>query len=138
VNIAFRIKEQAKIRPDKRAVVHGNSFYTFREFEERSNQMAHYFESIGINRGKRTLLFVKPCLDFSVITFALFKVGAIPVLIDPGMGIKNLLSSISQVKPQAMIAIDLVHWVRRIKRKTFSSVKVNVFLDDLFLNLKNF
>ncbi len=138
MNIAFRIKEQAKIRPDKRAVVHENSFYTFREFEERSNQMAHYFESIGINRGKRTLLFVKPCLDFSVITFALFKVGAIPVLIDPGMGMKNLLSSISQVKPFAMIAIDLVHWVRRVKRKTFSSVEVNVFLDDLFQGMEAF
>ena len=138
MNIAFRIKEQAKIRPDKRAVVHGDSFYTFREFEERSNQMAHYFESIGINRGKRTLLFVKPCLDFSVITFALFKVGAIPVLIDPGMGMKNLLNSIAQVQPHAMIAIDLVHWVRKIRRKTFSSVKVNVYLDDLARELKKF
>lgn len=138
MNIAFRIKEQASFRPDKPAVVFGNSFYSFREFEERSNQMANYFESIGINRGKRTLLFVKPCLDFSVITFALFKVGAIPVLIDPGMGLKNLLSSISQVQPFAMISIDLVHWVRRIKRSTFSSVKVNVFLDDLFSKLHQF
>lgn len=138
MNIALRIQEQAKLLPEKRAVVHGPSFYTFREFEERSNQMAHYFESIGINRGKRILLFVKPCLDFSVITFALFKVGAIPVLIDPGMGIKNLLSSIGQVKPYGMIAIDLVHWIRRIKRKPFSSVEVNVFLDELFSGMKDF
>lgn len=138
MNIALRIKEQASLLPDKRAVVHGNSFYTFREFEERSNQMANYFESIGIHRGKRTLLFVKPCLDFSVITFALFKVGAIPVLIDPGMGMKNLLNSISQVEPFALISIDLVHWVRRMKRSTFSSVKVNVFLDDLFSELRHF
>jgi len=138
VNISFRIREQAKIRPDKRAVVQGESFYTFREFEERSNQMANYFESIGINRGKRTLLFVKPCLDFSVITFALFKVGAIPVLIDPGMGIKNLLKSIGQVKPEAMIAIDLVHWIRRIKRGPFTSVKTNVFLGDLQRELQAF
>ncbi len=129
MNIAFRIKEQAKIRPDKPAVVHEKSFYTFREFEERSNQMANYFESIGITRGKRTLLFVKPCLDFSVITFALFKVGAIPVLIDPGMGIKNLLSSISQVKPTALISVGAVHWIRRFKRAPFSSVEVKVSLD---------
>lgn len=138
MNIALRIKEQAKIRPDKRAVVQGNTSYTFQEFEERSNQMAHYFESIGINRGKRTLLFVKPCLDFSVITFALFKVGAIPVLIDPGMGMKNLLNSIRQVSPHGMISMAVVHWVRRVRRKTFSSVKVSVFLDDLFSNLTKF
>lgn len=137
MNIAHRIKEQAGLRPEKKAVVHGNSFYTFRTFEERSNQMAHYFESIGISRGVRTLLFVKPCLDFSVITFALFKVGAIPVLIDPGMGMKNLLKSIHQVKPEAMIAIDLVHWVRRFKRKPFATVKRNVFLSE-FHDLSRF
>lgn len=129
MNIAYRIKEQAALRPEKKAVVHGDLFYTFREFEERSNQMAHYFESIGITRGKRTLLFVKPCLDFSVITFALFKVGAVPVLIDPGMGIRNLLKSIGQVRPHAMIAIDLVHWIRRVRRRPFSSIEVNVFMD---------
>jgi acyl-CoA synthetase (AMP-forming)/AMP-acid ligase II len=138
VNIALRIQEQAKLLPGKRAVVHGTEFYTFREFEERSNQMAHYFESIGINRGKRTLLFVKPCLDFSVITFALFKVGAIPVLIDPGMGMRNLLRSIAQVKPYAMISMDIVHWIRRINRRPFSSVEVNVFLGDLFRGMKEF
>ncbi len=138
MNIALRIQDQAKLLPGKRAVVHGNSFYTFREFEERSNQMAHYFESIGINRGKRTLLFVKPCLDFSVITFALFKVGAIPVLIDPGMGVKNLLNSIAQVRPYGLISIDLVHWIRRFKRRPFSSVEVNVFLDDLFSGMETF
>jgi acyl-CoA synthetase (AMP-forming)/AMP-acid ligase II len=138
VNIAVRIQEQAILLPEKKAVIHGHTFYTFREFEERSNQMAHYFESIGINRGKRTLLFVRPCLDFTVITFALFKIGAIPVLIDPGMGVKNLLHSIGQVKPHAMIAIDLVHWIRRIKRGPFTSVQVNVFLDDLFSGMKSF
>lgn len=138
MNIALRIRRQASILPDKKAVIHGDSFYTFREFEERSNQMANYFQSIGISRGMRTLLFVKPCLDFSVITFALFKIGAIPVLIDPGMGIRNLLNSIAQVKPEAMIAIDLVHWIRRFKRAPFKDVKINVFLDELSRELKKF
>ncbi len=138
MNIALRIRDQAKLHPDKKSVVFGDDFYTFREFEERSNQMAHYFESIGITKGTRTLLFVKPCLDFSVITFSLFKIGAIPILIDPGMGIKNLLRSVAQVKPEAMIAIDLVHWIRRIKRGPFTTLKTKVFLHDLFEGLKNF
>lgn len=77
----------------------------------------------------RTLLFVKPCLDFSVITFALFKVGAVPVLIDPGMGIPNLLNSVRQVKPEAMVGIGLVHWIRRIKSTYFSSLKIKVSLN---------
>ncbi len=138
MNIALRIQEQARLHPEKKSVIFGDSFYTFREFEERSNQMAYYFESIGITKGTRTLLFVKPCLDFSVITFSLFKIGAIPVLIDPGMGIKNLLRSVSQVRPEALIAIDLIHWIRRIKRAPFSTVKIHVSLDPLYKNLQSF
>lgn len=136
MNIAHRISKMALLHPEKKSVVFSKAescgysypFYTFKEFEERSSQMAHYFLGLGISKGTRTLLFVKPCLDFSVITFALFKIGAIPVLIDPGMGLKNLLSSVKQVKPEALISIGKVHWLRRLKSNSFSSVKINISL----------
>jgi acyl-CoA synthetase (AMP-forming)/AMP-acid ligase II len=131
MNIAHRIREVSKRIPDKKSVVMGSdhSSYTFKEFEERSNQFANRFKKLGITPGTRTLLFVKPCLDFSVITFALFKVGAIPVLIDPGMGIPNLLNSVKQVKPNAMVSIGMVHWLRRLKRDFFKDVKINISLN---------
>ena len=130
MNIACRIRDVSKQYPEKKSVVLGkdNSFYTFSEFEDRSNQIANQLTDYGIRPGMRTLLFVKPCLDFSVITFALFKIGAIPVLIDPGMGLPNLLNSIKQVKPGAMISIGMVHWVRRIKSDFFRDVKINISL----------
>lgn len=140
MNISYRISDIAKKFPDKKSVVFSQKkskthyeypFYTFREFEERSNQIAYKLVSLGITKGTRTLLFVKPCLDFSVITFALFKVGAIPVLIDPGMGLKNLLKSISQVRPEAMISIGLVHWIRRLKPSAFSSINIKVSLSNV-------
>jgi olefin beta-lactone synthetase len=137
MNIALRIAEVSRQFPHKRSVVFAQRrghtydypFYTFREFEERSNQMANRLFKYGIGPGTRTLLFVKPCLDFSVITFALFKLGALPVLIDPGMGVKNLLASIRQVRPEALISIGAVHWLRRIRRKSFKTVKIKVSLD---------
>lgn len=130
MNIAHRIREVSKKIPDKRSVVlaRNGSFYTFREFEERSNQMANRFVKLGITPGVRTLLFVKPCLDFSVITFALFKVGAVPVLIDPGMGLPNLLNSVKQVKPEALVSIGMVHWLRRIKKDYFQNLKIKISL----------
>lgn len=138
MNIAHRIAETAKRIPDKKSVVFSEPqpdgtyeypFYTFREFEERSNQFAHKLTKLGIKPGTRTLLFVKPCLDFSIITFALFKIGAIPVLIDPGMGIKNLLRSIAQVRPEAMVSIGLVHWIRRFKPGPFQNIKIKISLN---------
>ena len=136
-NIAHRIVETSKLFPDKKSVVFSERqsdgsykypFYTFKEFEERSNQFANKLTKLGIGPGTRTLLFVKPCLDFSIITFALFKIGAIPVLIDPGMGVKNLLRSIAQVKPEAMVSIGMVHWIRRFKPGPFKNIKIKVSL----------
>jgi olefin beta-lactone synthetase len=130
MNIAYRIREVSKRIPEKKSVVlaKNNTFYSFREFEERSNKIANRFMKLGIRPGMRTLLFVKPCLDFSVITFALFKVGAIPVLIDPGMGIPNLLNSVKQVRPEALVSVGMVHWLRRLRPHFFKDIKVNVSL----------
>lgn len=131
MNIACRIRDIARKFPDKKSVVLGRdkSFYTFSEFEDRSNQIARQLSDSGITPGMRTLLFVKPCLDFSVITFALFKLGAVPVLIDPGMGLSNLLNSIKQVKPEALVSIGMVHWLRRMKSDFFKDVKIKISLN---------
>lgn len=139
MNIAHRILEVSKKFPDKKAVVfserNGKSYaypyYTFKEFETRSNQIANALTRMGIRPGMRTLLFVKPCLDFSVITFALFKIGAIPVLIDPGMGVKNLLKAIKQVRPEAMVSIGMVHWLRRFMPSYFENIKVKISLSNV-------
>ncbi len=151
MNIAQRISRIAQLYPDKKSVVfserrpsgpYAYPFYTFREFDVRSNQMAQRFQELGITPGMRTLLFVKPCLDFSVITFALFKVGAVPILIDPGMGLKNLLRSVKQVRPEALVSIPQVHWLRRLLSASFKSVQIKISLGpvlgrthDLYQNL---
>src|SRR5690606_28266171 len=104
------------------------SIYTFKAFGEKSSQFTNKFVKLGINPAKRKLLFVKLCVDFSVITFALFPVGAIPVLIDPCMRIPNLLYSVKQVRPEAIVSIGMVHWIRRVTPAYFQDLKVKISL----------
>lgn len=139
MNIATLITAQAQRLPHKRAVVlarrKGRGYeypcYTFSQFETRSNQIACRLQKSGVAPGMRVLLFVKPSLDFSVITFALFKLGAIPVLIDPGMGKENLLRAIAEVKPSAMVAETIVHWVAFLERAVFGTVKIRFKVSQL-------
>ena len=79
--------------------------YSYLELEQQSNRIAAGLESIGITRGVRTVLMVNPSLDFFALTFALFKVGAVPILIDPGMGVKNLKVCLAEAEPEAFIGI---------------------------------
>src|SRR5690606_34659380 len=73
----------------------------------------------------RMVLMVRPGLEFIALTFALFKVGAVIVLIDPGMGPKNVIRCLEEVGPQGFVAIPLVHWIRRGQRKRFPSARQN-------------
>ena len=42
----------------------------------------------------RVCLFVRPGADLIAITYAVFKLGAVPVLADPGMGRQRLLAAV--------------------------------------------
>lgn len=152
MNISTLISESAKKHPEKKSVVFSRSvgdsyeypFYTFSQFETRSNQFAHAFLNHGIRRGDRVLLFVKPCLDFSVLTFALFKMGALPVLIDPGMGLKSLLRSVKQVRPRGLIGVPEAQWLKKLRRGAFASIEVSLsvgkslWAPDLLEDLENY
>ena len=50
----------------------------------------------GIRRGDRTLVMVQQGLPLIASAFALFKLGAVPVIIDPGMGLKSFLACVQR------------------------------------------
>lgn len=87
---------------------------TFKQLDEDSDRIAYGLQKRGIGRGIRTALMVKPSLDFFSVTFALFKAGAVPVLIDPGMGIKNFGRCLNQAKPEGFIGIPKAVLAKRI------------------------
>lgn len=90
------------------------SRYTYADLELESNRSAAVLRGLGIDRGVRTVLMVTPGLDFFALTFALFKVGAVPVLVDPGMGTKNLKTCLEEAQPTAFIGIPKAHLARRL------------------------
>src|SRR5262249_49857476 len=82
---------------------------SFAELNIDVDAIAHGLASAGITRGTRTALMVPPSPDFFAITFALFKIAAVPILIDPGMGVRNLGKCLTEAEPQAFIGIAKAH-----------------------------
>lgn len=132
-NIASCLPLRAAIAPDQPAIIvaraagrHGRAAYethTFADLEAASNRCAHGLAEAGIDRGMRTLVMVRSGLEFLRITFALFKLGAVPVMIDPGMGLGRMLDCIRQVDLQAFVGIPLAHVMRLVRRGPFKTVK---------------
>lgn len=132
-NISLGLKKTQEKYPYKRAVVfpagrdkHGRVLYsqiTFTQLEQESDRLAFGLEKIGIIRGTRTILMVPPGMEFFITIFAMFKVGAVPVVVDPGMGIERMLQCLEQGKPKAFIGIEKAHLLRKLKPGYFKTVK---------------
>ncbi|MBN1958862.1 MAG: AMP-binding protein [Desulfuromonadales bacterium] len=117
-NIASHLPRMAARQPDSTALYLPQGEHqpyaeiSFQSLNRESDRIARALETINIRRGTRTALMVTPGLDFFALTFALFKVGAVPVLIDPGIGVKNLKACLEEAAPQAFIGIPKAHLAR--------------------------
>jgi acyl-CoA synthetase (AMP-forming)/AMP-acid ligase II len=120
------IGQHAKHNPHKRAIVVpvsrdsmgrvAYSHLTFRQLDEETNRYARGFQRIGIEKGTKTVVMIKPGIDFFVTFFALAKVGAVMVMIDPGIGMKNLKKCLGEAEPKAFVGITSAHIARVLLR----------------------
>lgn len=125
INIGHTLAECAQVLAEKTALIEvatGHSL-SFSELNIRADSYAHILKKGGIEPGKRVMLMVKPSADFICLTFALFKIGAPVILIDPGMGYKNLLACIKGVKPEFFIGIPKAQIFRLLFPRVFSTIK---------------
>lgn len=133
VNVSAYLTQMARLEPYRRAVVcpAGRdrnqrvtySHLTFLQLEQEVDRLAFGLRDAGIRRNTRTVLMVKPGLDFFTLIFALFKTGAVPVVVDPGMGIRRMLNCYRSTRPRVFIGIPLAHMVRTLYPKFFHTVK---------------
>jgi acyl-CoA synthetase (AMP-forming)/AMP-acid ligase II len=127
VNVAAYLKEQASARPDQDAIrAHARglaSRISFAELDRRSDALALGFDRYGIGRGVRTLVMVRAGVELITLTYALLKAGAVPVLIDPGMGLRGFLRCVADTEPTAFVGIPLAQLVRQVFRSPFRTIE---------------
>ena len=126
-NIAARLPELARERPDQIAIRcpgrrgrSGMAGYdvqlSYAALDARSDAIAAGLVGYGIGRGVRTVVMVRPSPEFFLLMFALFKIGAVPVLVDPGIDKRALKQCLDEAQPQAFIGIPLAHVARKLLR----------------------
>ena len=135
-NIAETLPNIADMYPDRDGLIcktgKGYRSWTFREMDSMTNWFARSLSDLGISQGDRVILMVKPSVEFITLTFALFKIGAIIILIDPGMGYKNLLKCVGKAKPEVFIGILKANFFRLLFPGPFKTVRTSVCIGPSF------
>jgi acyl-CoA synthetase (AMP-forming)/AMP-acid ligase II len=99
---------------------------SFAELDAEVSAWKARLAAAGIARGDRTLLLVRQGLPLIASAFALFRLGAVPVVIDPGMGLKNFLACVARSRPTALVGIPFAQILSRLFRPSFRTVRTRV------------
>ncbi|MDD2465325.1 MAG: fatty acid CoA ligase family protein [Desulfobulbus sp.] len=102
--------------------------WSFSQLAETSHGFAAALSRRGVRRGDRVMLMVRPSMEFVCLTFALFQLGAVVILIDPGMGYRNLLRCIASVRPNILVGISKAILFSRIFRRPFATVRQRILV----------
>ncbi|MFD0267553.1 AMP-binding protein [Streptomyces sp. NPDC127106] len=150
-SLAGLLERNARAHPDKPAVIHPDGPHgirgvlpagparvpaqppaygtlTYGELQQAVEQLAAGFTRAGITKGTKTVLMAPPGPELFALVFALFRIGAVPVVVDPGMGVRRMLHCYRTVGAEAFIGPPLAHLVRLLGRRTFAGIRVPVTL----------
>jgi len=124
-NLSELLSRTAERFPSKLALQHPVKM-TYQKLQDEVDSYAFGLKNVGISRNTRTILMIPPGPEFIVLTFALLRVGAILVMIDPGMGAKAMANALAGVEADAFIGIPKAHVFKKIYPGAFKTVKINV------------
>ena len=99
---------------------------TFAELDAEVAAWGARLSACGVRSGDRTLVMVRQGLPLIAAAFALFQLGAVPVVIDPGMGLRNFLACVARSRPRVLLGIPFAQLVSRVFWPAFRTVNVRV------------
>jgi amino acid adenylation domain-containing protein len=114
--------------PEKMAVWARGSGITYRELEERSNQLAHLLRQHGINKGDRVGLYFPKSVESVISMLAVVKAGAVYVPLDPQAPADRIGYIILNCSIRALITKEEKR--RGLDAATLASLKFCVIIED--------
>ncbi|MCP1124308.1 acyl--CoA ligase [Bacillus sp. 3103sda1] len=92
------LQKRATQSPSIEALVGGGARYSFKEYNERVNQLAHYLLNSGVQKGDRIGVLCKNNHPFPTIMMASLKIGAVLIPFNHQLTIYELETIVKEAK----------------------------------------
>ena len=89
---------------------------TNRDMETRTRDIAAGLLKHGVKTGMHVVVMVRPTPEFFLLMYALFRMGGVPVLVDPGIDKRALRQCLNEADVDVFIGIPLAHIARVVLR----------------------
>jgi amino acid adenylation domain-containing protein len=104
-------EQQIEITPDAVAVVFDEQHLTYRELNNRANQLAHYLQTLGVKPESLVGICVERSLDMIVGLLAILKAGGAYVPIDPTYPTERITYMLEDAQVQILLTHN--HWLEQ-------------------------
>jgi len=105
MNLVTLLEDRARDDGDRPALVEGvgrkRNSLSFAPLRDRVASSASSFIKSGLEKGDRVLFLHPVSIDLYVALLATMRIGAVPLLVDPGAGLKGLKQAMRTVRPEA-------------------------------------
>ncbi|MBC7879356.1 MAG: AMP-binding protein [Anaerolineales bacterium] len=136
-----RFETNAARYPDKAAFIYFHKgiweTVTYAQLLDLTNRIAHGLLACRITSGMTAALMTLPSVEFFALTFALLKLGIVPIIVDPAIGLKKVKASFKESKPDIFIGNTLTHTLRKLFGWGKESIKHNLSINQL-LRITNY
>ncbi|EEA23948.1 hypothetical protein TMatcc_007019 [Talaromyces marneffei ATCC 18224] len=110
---------------DRTAVIsrHQKGRFTYHELDRNSNAVARGLQSISVRKGDRVAVMLGNSLEYASLTYALFKLGAVLVPLNPSFNANQIVSALSHLGASHLIISAEANLPRRAPRENTSLIK---------------
>ncbi|MEI7780709.1 MAG: alpha/beta fold hydrolase, partial [Planctomycetota bacterium] len=95
----------------------------FAALAARINAYEHGLAAAGLRAAERVIMLVTPGADFLALSYAVMGRGAVPVFIDPGMGVDAVVACMQEAEPSGFIGVPRAHLLRLKAAELFGSLR---------------
>ena len=100
------VSAQATIRPDAIAAVHGKALLTYKELDERSDQLARRLQSAGVGPDVVVGIYLNRSLAMMVAALAVMKAGGAYLPLDPNYPIERLTFMLNDAQAPVLLTAE--------------------------------
>lgn len=103
MTLKFILEETARRHGEKTALIMGDFKLSYRALDDTVNRVANALIKMGVTRGDRVAIMLPNSPEFVVNYFAIVKLGAIAVLLDPYYKALELISIFNNAQPKVLV-----------------------------------
>ncbi len=135
INFAAYLRHAVSQAPEQRAILaahrglSGDTQWvtsSLQQVDEQSDALARGFLAAGWARGQRVIVLSEPTVDALTSVVALMKIGAVPVVIEPGRSREDVAACAQQALASVVIASTSGLAKRFLARGPFKNTKTTV------------